>query len=136
MTFARTSREKAVWSLGYAAVLFAAGWLLTPFGISKIRATPTWCLYCAGACTLIFLVVYWLADVRHFTRWASFVKPAGSNTLLAYLLPDIFYAVCGSYYFTSFTEQGRPGVARSLIFTAFILGWAAVMTRFKVRLQL
>ena len=136
MTFARTFREKAVWSLGYAAVLFAAGWLLTPFGISKIRATPTWCLYCAGACTLIFLVVYWLADVRHFTRWASFVKPAGSNTLLTYLLPDIFYAVCGSYYFTSFTEQGRPGVARSLIFTAFILGWAAVMTRFKVRLQL
>ena len=99
MTFARTFREKAAWSLGYAAVLFAAGWLLTPFGISKIRATPTWCLYCAGAYTLIFLVLYWLADVRHFTRWASFVKPAGSNTLLTYLLPDIFYAVCGSYLF-------------------------------------
>jgi hypothetical protein len=134
--FARTFKEKAGWALGYAAILFAAGWLLTPFGISKIRATPTWCLYCAGSSTLIFLVLYWLADVRHLSKWLSFVKPAGSNTLLTYLLPDIFYGLCGSFYFTSWTEQGWPGAVRSLIFTAFILGWAAVMTRLKVRLQL
>jgi heparan-alpha-glucosaminide N-acetyltransferase len=132
----RTFKEKAARALGYAAVLFAAGWLLTPFGISKIRATPTWCLYCAGTCTLIFLALYWIADVRHVTKWASFVKPAGSNTLLTYLLPDFFYLLLGSYYFTSWAEQGWPGVVRSLAFTAFILGWAAVMTRWKIRLQL
>jgi heparan-alpha-glucosaminide N-acetyltransferase len=132
----RTFKEKMARVLGYAAVLFAAGWLLTPFGISKIRATPTWCLYCAGTCTLIFLALYWIADVRHVTKWASFVKPAGSNTLLTYLLPDIFYLLLGSYYFTSWAEQGWPGVVRSLAFTAFILGWAAVMTRWKIRLQL
>ncbi len=132
----RTFKEKAAWALGYAAVLFAAGWLLTPFGISKIRATPTWCLYCAGICTLIFLVLYWIADVRHITKWALFVKPAGSNTLLTYLLPDIFYLLLGSYYFRSLAEQGWPGVLRSLAFTAFILGWAAVMTRWKIRLHL
>ena len=134
--FARTFKEKAAWALAYAAVLFAAGWLLTPLGISKIRATPTWCLYCAGTSTLIFLALYWVADVRHWTKWASFVKPAGSNTLLTYLLPDIFYAVCGAYLYASFPVQGWPGVAGSLIFTAFILAWAAVMTRLKVRLQL
>jgi heparan-alpha-glucosaminide N-acetyltransferase len=135
-SLARSFKEKTAWALGYAAILLAAGWLLTPFGISKIRATPTWCLYCAGSSTLIFLILYWIADAKHITKWASFVKPAGSNTLLTYLLPDIFYAVCGSFYFTSWTEQGWPGVVRSLIFTAFILGWAAVMTRLKVRLQL
>jgi hypothetical protein len=64
------------------------------------------------------------------------VKPAGSNTLLTYLLPDIFYAVCGSYLYASYPVQGWPGVAGALAFTAFILGWAAVMTRLKVRLQL
>jgi heparan-alpha-glucosaminide N-acetyltransferase len=134
--FARTFREKAAWALAYAAVLFAAGWLLTPFGISKIRATPTWCLYCAGSSTLIFLILYWVADVRRVTKWASFVKPAGSNTLLTYLLPDIFYAVHGWYLFAFLPAQGWPGAASSLLFTAFILGWAAVMTRLKVRLQL
>ncbi len=134
--FARTFREKAVWALGYTAILFAAGWLLTPFGVSKIRATPTWCLYCAGTSTLIFLALYWLADVRHLTKWASFVKPAGSNTLLTYLLPDIFYAACGSYLYAAFPVQGWRGVAGAAAFTAFILGWAAVMTRLKVRLQL
>ena len=134
--FARTFREKAAWALAYAAVLFAAGWLLTPFGISKIRATPTWCLYCAASSTLIFLVLYWVADVRRLTKWASFVKPAGSNTLLTYLLPDIFYAVHGWYLLAFLPAQGWPGAASSLLFTAFILGWAAVMTRLKVRLQL
>jgi len=134
--FARTFTEKAFWAMGYATVLFAAGWLLTPFGISKLRATPTWCLYCAGACTLIFLALYWVADIRHFTKWASFAMPAGSNTLLTYLLPDIFYAVCGAYLYRSYPVSGWPGVAGSLLFTAFILGWATVMTRLKIRLQL
>lgn len=134
--FSRTFRQKAAWALAYAAVLFAAGWLLTPFGISKIRATPTWCLYCAGSSVLIFLVLYWVADVRHLTKWASFVKPAGSNTLLTYLLPYLFYAVHGWYLFAFLPAQGWPGAASSLLFTAFILGWAAVMTRVKVRLQL
>ncbi len=133
---ARTFKQKAAWALVYAAVLFVAGWLLTPFGISKIRATPTWCLYCAGSSILIFLVLHWVADVRHLTKWASFVKPAGSNTLLAYLLPDLFYAVHGWYLFAFLPAQGWPGAASSLLFTAFILGWAAVMTKLKVRLQL
>jgi heparan-alpha-glucosaminide N-acetyltransferase len=134
--FARTFREKARWALLYSTVLLLAGWLLTPLGISKIRATPSWCLFCAGACTLFFLALYWLADIKGITRWADCLKPAGSNTLLTYMLPDIFYATFGLYYLSAYMGERWLGAFRSLVFTAFILAWTAGLSRLKVRLQL
>jgi len=132
----RTFREKARWALIYALALFLLGWILSPLGISKTRATPAWCLYCAGASTLLFLGLYWLVDIKKIARWAGFIKPAGSNTLLTYLLPDIFYAIFGLYYLSAFMGAGWPGVFRSLLFTLFILGWTAGLTRLKIRLRL
>jgi predicted acyltransferase len=124
------------WALGCAAILLAAGWALTPFGISKIRATPTWCLYCDGASVVLFLILYWVADVKHRTRWAAFVKPAGSNTLMTYLLPYILYAMPGYLAIAAYWDQGWPGVIRSFLFTGVVLGLAALLTRWKIRLQL
>ncbi len=129
-------RKKARLALLFAGILFAAGWLLTPFGMSKIRATPTWCLYSSGISTLIFLGLYWLADVKRRTGWAWLIKPAGSNTLTTYLLPDVFYAAVGFTYVPAYLSQGLPGAARSLVFTVFILVCATVVTRLKFRMQL
>jgi predicted acyltransferase len=132
----RTFREKALRGLAFTVILFVAGWLLTPYGISKIRATPTWCLYCSGISTLAFLALYWLLDVKRLVGWAGFVKPAGSNTLLTYLLPDVFYAAVGFNYASAYFSEGLPGAARSLVFTLFILGCAWILTRLKFRMQL
>jgi|WetSurMetagenome_2_1015567.scaffolds.fasta_scaffold198503_1 heparan-alpha-glucosaminide N-acetyltransferase len=133
---ARTFQEKARWAVVYAVALFLLGWVLSPFGISKIRATPTWCLFCSSASTVIFLALYWLVDVKRITRWAEWIKPAGSNTLLTYLLPDVFYAIFGLYYLSEYMGAGWLGVLRSLLFTAFILGWTTGLTRLRIRLQL
>ncbi len=135
-TFADTFPRKSLWAISYAALLFAAGLALTPFGISKIGGTPTWCLYCSASSVVMFLVLYWAADVKRWTAWAGFVKPAGSNTLLTYLLPDVFYYAFGLYYFSGIAGAGWPGVVRSLAFTAFILAAAALLTRLRLRMQL
>lgn len=108
-TFAVTFREKARCGLIYSAILLLAGWWLTPWGISKIRATPSWCLYCAGASTLCVLALYWLADVKRLTRWANFIRPAGSNILLTYLLTDVFYATFGLYCFVCLNGRRMAG---------------------------
>jgi heparan-alpha-glucosaminide N-acetyltransferase len=84
----------------------------------------------------LFLLIYCLVDIRKFQNWASFMKPAGSNPLLTYLLPDIFYAIFGLYYLDQIAGTGWPGVIRSVLFALFILGISAVMTRYKIRLQL
>lgn len=124
-------------AFGFAA--FAAGWLLAPFGISKIRATPTWSLYSVGAAALLFTLLYWICDVRQNTAWAFFARPAGANTLLTYLLPDFFYFVlgwAGVSYFDRHLNYGWPGALRSALFTALVLAAAALLTKWKVRLQL
>ncbi len=132
----RTFREKAIPALLFALVALAAAWLLTPLGVSKIRATPTWCLYSVGSSVLLFMLLYWICDVKKRTRWAAFVKPAGANTLLTYLLPDFYYFALGDFYLTSHFSAGWPGVVRAIVFTAVMLALAGLLTKWKVRMQL
>jgi predicted acyltransferase len=123
--------------MGVAA--FAAGWLLRPLGISKIRATPTWTLWTVAACCVLFTALYWLCDVKKRTRWAWLVRPAGSNTLLTYLIPDIYYfyvALTGTAYLQEHWNQGWPGVIRAAAFTLAMLLVAHAATRARVRMQL
>ena len=135
----RPTRPRILTALAFAFTMLAAAWLLVPLGISKIRATPTWCLANSGAAVLTFLLLYWICDLRASTRWAAFVRPAGENTLLTYLLPDIYYAVAallGFTYLDHHLNAGLPGVIRSVVFTGFILAIAGVLTRMRIRLQL
>jgi heparan-alpha-glucosaminide N-acetyltransferase len=135
----QTLRQKTVLALTFAFSSLLAGWLLTPLGISKIRATPTWCLYSIGAAVLFFTALYWVCDIKKQTRWAFFARPAGSNTLLTYLLPDFYYFLSfwlGMTFLETHFNTGWQGVLRSVVFTGVILALAAVLTKWKVRLQL
>ncbi len=131
--------QKMSMAVAFALAALAAGRLLTPLGISKIRATPTWSLYCIAAAVICFALLYWVCDVKKKTGWAFFARPAGSNTLLTYLLPDFFYfviAALGVTYLDTHFNFGWPGVVRAVVFTAFILAVAALLTKCKIRLQL
>ena len=134
---AKTTRAIAlVVALGIGMLI--AGWILTPLGISKIRATPTWCLYSIGAAMLMFAALYWICDVKQKTSWAFFVRAAGSNTLTTYLLPDLWYylmAVLGFTWLDTHMAYGWPGVLKTFAFTFFMLALAWVVTRARVRLQ-
>jgi predicted acyltransferase len=101
-----------------------------------MRATPTWGLYSAGAATLAFLGLYWICDVHKHVRWAAIVKPAGSNTLLTYLLPDFFFVTLGGLAWLNPWGHGWQGVVQSSIFTLVILGISGILTRLKLRMQL
>ncbi|HWE84703.1 MAG TPA: DUF5009 domain-containing protein [Terracidiphilus sp.] len=124
---------------GFAVLTLVAGVALTPLGISKIRATPTWSLYSVGAAILLVMLLYWLCDLKRWTAWTFPIRSAGSNTLLTYLLPDIWYFLfvsAGITYLDSHWNVGAPGVIKSLVFTALILALSAVLTRSRIRLQL
>jgi predicted acyltransferase len=135
----QTLRQKTVLGLTFGVAALVAGWFLTPLGISKIRATPTWSLYSIGAAVLLFTALYWICDVKQKTAWAFFARPAGANTLTTYLLPDFWYYILtalGIQYFDTHFTYGFPGAIRCAIFTAFILAVAALLTRFRVQLRL
>jgi heparan-alpha-glucosaminide N-acetyltransferase len=128
-------RTKAFWGLIYAAVLAGAAWMLTPLGVSKLRDTPAWCLYCAALNTVLQVFLYWVADIKHWTSWAAFVKLAGSNALLAYMLAYVAYFIPFVFRLTADGTAGWYGVMRSLLFAVLVLAVTAVLTRFRFRLQ-
>jgi hypothetical protein len=80
--------------------------------------------------------MYWLVDLLGFSGWAFLIKPAGSNPLLTYILPDIYYAILGLSHSGIIGDEGLMGVLRSVLFTLFILAVSAGLTRLKIRLQL
>jgi hypothetical protein len=135
----QSPRQKTLLGLSFGILSLLAGWALTPLGISKIRATPTWSLYSIGAAVLLFTALYWICDIRGNSRWAFFVRPAGANTLTTYLLPDLWYyilAAAGIHYFETHFNYGWPGVVESVLFTAFILAVSGFVTRMGIRLRL
>lgn len=122
-----------------AIVCFVAGWFLRPLGISKIRATPTWALWSIAASCLAFTALYYVCDVKRRTRWTWLVRPAGSNTLLTYLIPDIYYfltALTGTAWILQHWDHGWPGVLRALLFTLAMLLLAHAATKARLRMQL
>jgi heparan-alpha-glucosaminide N-acetyltransferase len=136
---ATTLRQKTISAILFGVAALLAGWLLTPLGISKIRATPAWCLYSIGSSVLLFTLLYWVCDVKKSVAWARFSRPAGENTLLTYLLPDFYFFIvsaCGFTYFTTHLSYGLPGVIRCIVFTALILALSALLTRWKLRLHI
>ena len=135
----RTTQRRLTAGLAFAILAVAAGFLAAPLGISKNRGTPTWSLWSIAASVAVFALLYWVCDVRRRSAWATFLLPAGSNTLLTYLIPDIIYfaiAATATTWFRTHLSFGLPGLARACVFTALMLGAAALLTRARVRLQL
>ena len=129
-------KDRIIHMLMIGSVLLAAGFFLAPFGISKDLTTPAWALYSAGICAFIFPLIYWLVDVKGWSSWSGFIRPAGINPLLTYILPYLFYAAVGLNWLPEVLNNGLPGLIRSIVFTLFILGIASIMTRWKIRLHL
>ncbi|HEY9128156.1 MAG TPA: DUF5009 domain-containing protein, partial [Acidobacteriaceae bacterium] len=126
-------------TLAFGVVMLIAAFLLTPLGISKIRATPTWCLYSAGAAAIMLTGLYWLCDMKKKSGWAFLFRSAGANGLLTYLLPDFWDFITWAIGFTwldTHFAHGAPEVFKTILFTIVILFISLGLTRLKLRLQL
>ena len=135
----RSTKLRLTAAITFAILSGVAGLIASPLGISKNRGTPTWALWSIAASVLVFTLLYWICDIRRNSAWAAFIRPAGSNTLLTYLVPDLIYfaiAATATTWFRTHLSFGLPGVLRACVFTALILCLAALLTRARVRLQL
>jgi predicted acyltransferase len=134
------ARMRFLYAFIFTALLFVAGYLLRPwFKISKIYATPTWCLYSAAFCTILFAFLYWLIDKKKIQNWTAFFKPAASNPLLTYIIPDIIYyltALTGIALFPHSLMHGWPGILWSAFFAVAVMGIVILLNRMKLKLQL
>lgn len=127
-------------ALIFTGVLFVTGYTLRPiYKISKIYATPTWTLYSAGFCFIIFIFLYWLIDKKHINKWTTFFKPAAANPLLTYIIPDIIYFLTAWLGFSLFPDSLRYGLA-GMLWSAFyavaVMVIVIFLNKMKIKLQL
>ncbi len=122
-----------------AMAMFAAGFLLRPyFRISKIYATPTWCLYSAAICIILFALLYWIVDLKKIQGWTAFFKPAASNPLLTYIIPYIVFALMRYMHWDwpSVFGAGLPGAIFAAGYAVAVMALAIGLNRLHLRLQL
>lgn len=119
----------------------AGGFILRHwFIISKIIGTPSWALICCGISLLVFILIYWIADIRKWTGWAGFLKPAGEHSLTTYLAPDILYYLIwiSGVPVLIYKQSHNPFVvvAGSLVWALLMVLLTALLVRLKIRLKL
>jgi len=132
------------------AVLFIAGCsagallLHGLYGINKNSATPSWCLWACAITAALWLLFYFLADVRPQGLVANLAKPfaiAGSNVLLAYLLSEMLPSALhlsglDGWYSRLAQPDLAHAMARSIGCGVVILSLTAGLNRIGFRLKL
>src|SRR6185295_7308567 len=80
--------------LAFAALLIILSVITRPYWrLAKLGATPAWLFLCSAFTLLLFTVIYWIADVKGKSGWFNIIRPAGTDTLLCYLIPYFLYAI-------------------------------------------
>jgi len=110
------------------------------FIISKIRATPSWGMICTGISFLVFILLYWIVDIRKKSGWAAIVNPAGKYSLTTYLAPDILYHLIwmSGFPVLIYKQSAEPliVVAGSILWALLMVGLTALLARLKITLKI
>lgn len=110
------------------------------FIISKIKATPSWGMICNGISFLAFALIYFIIDVKGKKAWATFIKPAGENSLTTYLAPDILYYLIWmtNLPILIYKQSSSPliVVAGSIVWALAMAGLTALLVRVNIKLKL
>jgi len=127
--------------VGLGILYIISGFFLRKwFIISKIQATPSWGMICAGISMLVFILIYWIADVRKKLKWAEFLRPAGENSLTTYIAPDIlYYLICSTGVpILIYKESSQPliVIAGSIAWALLMVGLTAFLARLKIKLKI
>ncbi len=125
--------------LGFSALLIALSVITRPYWkLAKLGATPAWLFLCSAFTILAFTVIYWLADVNRKASWFNVIRPAGTDTLLCYLIPYFIYAMVTviGVHLPDIMVTGGLGLLKSFLFALFCVLVTGLLNRSGVRLKL
>ncbi|MDQ2751628.1 MAG: DUF5009 domain-containing protein [Bacteroidota bacterium] len=117
----------------------ALGFFTRPLGgISKIHDTPSWIGFCTGISVLAFVFAIYLVDVKQKKAWFNIIKPAGTVTLVCYLIPYILYSLFEVFHlhFPLFLNEGWGGFFRSVVTSLLVIQFAGWLEKRQIRLKI
>jgi predicted acyltransferase len=129
------------WAFMFGLGLALAAFVFDPlYGLNKIQATPSWCLLCAALATVLWIILYWLMDVRGHLAWAWLVRPAGENPLLAYLLHPLVLMLAGVVnipltFYKNSDYHAVVSILGSIIMAFFVVGLTGLIARCGFRIK-
>jgi hypothetical protein len=87
---------------------------------------------------LTFVVVYWIADVRGKAKWFNIIKPAGTDTLLCYLIPYFVYSLLRAVHFhwPDPIITGGVGLLKSFLLAILCVNIAGWLNKVGIKLKL
>lgn len=125
--------------LAFASVLIILSVVTRPYwGLAKLGATPAWLFLCSAFTILGFVVIYWIADVYKKDHWFDIVRPAGTATLLCYLIPYFAYFTTRALGvgLPEFMLTGGVGLIKSFLFALLCILITGLLIRVGVRMKL
>ncbi|HET9277066.1 MAG TPA: DUF5009 domain-containing protein [Flavitalea sp.] len=124
---------------GFAALLIVLSIITRPYWkLAKLGATPAWLFLCSAFTLIAFTVVYWIADVKRKTNWFNIIRPAGTDTLLCYLIPYFLYAIISvtKFHWPEAIVTGSVGLVKSLLLALFCVFITGLLNKAGVKLKL
>ena len=125
--------------LACAAALIVLSVITRPYwGLAKLGATPAWLFLCSAFTILAFIIIYWIADVKGKANWFSIIRPAGTDTLLCYLIPYFAYATTRmvGIQLPEVILVGGIGLMKSFLFAVLCALITGALGKLGVRLKL
>ncbi|WP_411274140.1 DUF5009 domain-containing protein [Daejeonella sp.] len=124
----------AVFLLVVLSVLTRPYW-----GLAKLGSTPAWLFLCSAFTLGTFVIIYWIADVKGKSNWFNLIRPAGTDTLLCYLMPYFAGFILRSILNVQYPEwviTGGAGLLKSFLFALLCVAFTRLFNNAGVRLKL
>jgi predicted acyltransferase len=114
------------------------------FWISKVMATPAWCLISSGLTTIVWAALLWIVDAAGWRRWPPAVTIAGEQALLIYLIAPLLGSLLalsapmfgGENPYAGLGGNLLLGTARSIVFAWVVVRLAGWLRTRGLRLRL
>lgn len=123
----------------FSALLIGLSVVTRPYwGLTKLGATPAWLFLCSAFTILAFLVIYWVADVYCKSKWFDLIKPAGTATILCYLVPYFVYSFREIFqiHLPDALLTGGIGLMKSFLFALMCVFITGLLIRLGIRMKL
>ncbi|MGD0581978.1 MAG: DUF5009 domain-containing protein [Bacteroidales bacterium] len=135
------SRKLILFFIPIGIIFVLGGFILRHwFIISRIKATPSWGLICSGISFIVFIIIYFISDVKKLTAWAAFMRPAGENALTTSLSPEIIYYLIwiSGIPVLIYKEASNAlfVIAGSIVWALLMAGLTAILVRLNIKLKL
>lgn len=108
------------------------------WGISKLNETPAWVFFSLSASFFVFGLLFWLTDVKNYKKAFNIIKPAGTSTLLCYLIPLIYDSLIdlAGRSLPLFFNYGIVGLIKTALVAILIIMFTGKLEHLGIKMKL